>query len=70
MQNACKMAELVLQGQAALSTSPPCAQAFDELLLLRRSGQAIFFGPLGGPGAPALVSYLQALPGVPPITQG
>ncbi len=49
---------------------PPCAQAFDELLLLRRGGQAIFFGRLGGPGAPALVSYLQAMPGVPPITQG
>ena len=47
-----------------------CMQAFDELLLLRRGGQAIFFGPLGGPGAPALLSYLQALPGVPRITQG
>jgi hypothetical protein len=44
-------------------------QEFDELLLLRRGGQTIFFGELGQ-GAANLVSYFEAFPGVPAMEKG
>ncbi|KAF8073262.1 ABCG35 [Scenedesmus sp. PABB004] len=42
---------------------------FDDLLLLRRGGRVVFFGPLG-PGAAGLVSYFTSLPGTPPLQEG
>ncbi|MCO5580506.1 hypothetical protein L7F22_034374 [Adiantum nelumboides] len=44
-------------------------ESFDELLLLKRGGQVIFGGPLGGQSC-HLVDYFQAIPGVPQIKQG
>lgn len=47
-----------------------CAmQSFDELLLLKRGGQTIYFGPTGERSA-ELVSYFESVPGVPQITDG
>ena len=42
-------------------------QTFDELLLLKRGGHTIYGGPLGHESA-SLISYFQAIPGVPRIT--
>lgn len=47
----------------------PTLQEFDELLLLKRGGQTIFFGELGK-GASSLVSYFEAFPGVPAMEKG
>jgi ABC-type multidrug transport system ATPase subunit/ABC-type multidrug transport system permease subunit len=62
-------------GRAVVATihqpSSSIFSAFDELLLLKRGGETIFFGPLGGGnGAPLLVSYLESLPKVPRIDPG
>jgi len=41
--------------------------AFDSLLLLKRGGRTVFFGPLGLESC-GLISYLQSIPGTPHIT--
>lgn len=58
------------------SSSPPLPQpsvtifsAFDHLLLLKRGGQTVFFGPLGFECS-NLIAYLQAIPGTPAIEPG
>ncbi|BDA47821.1 probable pleiotropic drug resistance protein 1 [Coccomyxa sp. Obi] len=44
-------------------------ESFDELLLLKRGGRTIYFGPTGERSA-ELVSYFESVPGVPRITEG
>ncbi|KZV57480.1 pleiotropic drug resistance protein 2-like [Dorcoceras hygrometricum] len=44
-------------------------EAFDELLLLKRGGQAVYAGPLGRFSC-LLVEYFQSVPGVPEIKEG
>ncbi|EIE18006.1 putative pleiotropic drug resistance protein 3 [Coccomyxa subellipsoidea C-169] len=44
-------------------------EAFDELLLLKRGGRVIYGGPTGDCSR-LLVSYFQAVPGVPPVSAG
>ena len=44
-------------------------QAFDELLLLKRGGYCIYFGPLGNEST-HLVDYFEAIPGVPRLQAG
>ena len=44
-------------------------QAFDELLLLKRGGYCIYFGPLGDQSK-HLVAYFEAIPGVPLLQEG
>ncbi len=44
-------------------------QAFDELHLLKRGGKTIYAGPTGTESA-ELISYFEAVPGVPPIQPG
>jgi inactivated superfamily I helicase len=44
-------------------------QAFDELHLLKRGGRTIYAGPTGHESA-ELISYFEAIPGVPPIQPG
>ncbi|CAM6100567.1 unnamed protein product [Calypogeia fissa] len=44
-------------------------EAFDELLLMKRGGQAIYAGPLGR-HSHKLIEYFEAIPGVPKITEG
>ena len=46
-----------------------CLQAFDELHLLKRGGKTIYAGPTGTDSA-ELVSYFEAVPGVPPLQPG
>eukprot|EP00253_Pinus_taeda_P009158 PITA_09158 len=41
-------------------------EAFDELLLMKRGGKVIFFGPLGR-NSHKVVEYFEAIPGVPKI---
>lgn len=48
---------------------PGDVQSFDELLLLKRGGRTIYFGPTGERSA-ELVSYFESVPGVPQITEG
>ena len=45
------------------------AQSFDELLLLKRGGRTIYFGPTGDRSA-ELVRYFEGIPGVPHIENG
>ena len=45
------------------------AQAFDELLLLKRGGYCIYFGPLGDEST-RLVDYFESIPGVPKLQSG
>ena len=47
--------------------SEPPAQAFDEMLLLKRGGQVIYNGPLGFQSR-AMVGYFSAIAGVKPIS--
>ncbi|OQR89888.1 ATP-binding Cassette (ABC) Superfamily [Thraustotheca clavata] len=42
---------------------------FDNLLLLRRGGNTVYFGPLGE-NSSTLVKYLEAIPGTSPIQPG
>ncbi|KAH7352813.1 hypothetical protein KP509_19G065500 [Ceratopteris richardii] len=44
-------------------------ESFDELLLMKRGGRVIYAGPLGTCSV-ELVKYFEAIPGVPPITDG
>ena len=44
-------------------------QAFDELLLLKRGGRAIYCGPTGHESQ-RLIDYFEAHPGVQPIPEG
>lgn len=44
----------------------PHLQSFDELLLLKRGGYQIYFGPIGQ-DSQILVNCLQSIPRVPPI---
>ena len=44
-------------------------QAFDELHLLKRGGRTTYAGPTGRESA-ELISYFEAVPGVPPIQPG
>ncbi|CAK0748752.1 hypothetical protein CVIRNUC_001857 [Coccomyxa viridis] len=44
-------------------------EAFDELHLLKRGGKTIYAGPTGTDSA-QLVSYFEAVPGVPPLQPG
>jgi len=44
-------------------------EAFDELLLLKRGGHVVYFGPLGRDSA-LLVDYFRKIEGVPPIKEG
>ncbi|GLT76273.1 hypothetical protein SLA2020_479430 [Shorea laevis] len=44
-------------------------ESFDELLLMKRGGQAIYGGPLGH-HSHKLIEYFEAVPGVPKITEG
>ena len=48
---------------------PGCLQAFDELHLLKRGGKTIYAGPTGRDSA-ELVSYFEAVPGVPALQPG
>ncbi|KAL0915651.1 hypothetical protein M5K25_016084 [Dendrobium thyrsiflorum] len=41
-------------------------EEFDELLLLRRGGQVIFYGPMGQK-ARDMIDYFEAIPGIPKI---
>ncbi|KAF3943211.1 hypothetical protein CMV_030208 [Castanea mollissima] len=41
-------------------------EAFDELLLMKRGGQVIYYGPLGR-NSHKIVEYFEAIPGVPKI---
>ncbi|CAM9519315.1 unnamed protein product, partial [Laminaria digitata] len=41
-------------------------EMFDSLLLLKKGGQVVFFGPLGE-GSSKLIPYLQSVPGTTPI---
>ncbi|KAG0455937.1 hypothetical protein HPP92_023725 [Vanilla planifolia] len=43
-------------------------EAFDELLLLKRGGQVIYFGPLGV-NSQKMIEYFEAIPGVPKIKE-
>lgn len=43
-------------------------EAFDELLLMKRGGQVIYFGPLGQ-NSHKIVEYFEAIPGVPKIKE-
>jgi len=43
--------------------------AFDSLLLLKRGGKTVFFGPIGDKSS-NLIGYLQSIPGTPSITPG
>ncbi len=62
-QCACK-ATVFTQHAASLS-----AQAFDDLLLLKRGGHATYVGPLGRHSV-HLVDYFQAVKGVEPLQEG
>ncbi|KDO17090.1 hypothetical protein SPRG_15625 [Saprolegnia parasitica CBS 223.65] len=42
---------------------------FDQLLLLKRGGATVYFGPLGT-GSSHLIEYLEAIPGTVPIEYG
>ncbi|KAF0715900.1 Aste57867_3122 [Aphanomyces stellatus] len=42
---------------------------FDNLLLMKRGGQMVFFGPLG-PGSVNLQNYLEGIPGTKPLLPG
>ncbi|CAL8463057.1 g2591 [Coccomyxa elongata] len=44
-------------------------EAFDALVLLQRGGKLIYSGPLGSESS-ALIAYLEAVPGVQPISAG
>ncbi|GAB2293475.1 ABC transporter G member 42 [Dionaea muscipula] len=44
-------------------------EAFDELLLMKRGGQAIYSGPLGH-NSREIIEYFEAIPGVPKIKDG
>lgn len=44
-------------------------QAFDELHLLKRGGRTLYAGPTGTESA-ELISYFEAIPGVPRIQPG
>ncbi|KAL9460374.1 hypothetical protein AB3S75_003560 [Citrus x aurantiifolia] len=44
-------------------------ESFDELLLVKRGGQEIYFGPLGHHSCD-LINYLEAIPGVQKIKDG
>lgn len=46
-----------------------CTQAFDELVLLKRGGRTIYYGPTGHQSA-ELVSYFESVRGVPRIEDG
>ncbi|XP_023771181.1 ABC transporter G family member 29 [Lactuca sativa] len=41
-------------------------EAFDELLLLKRGGQVIYFGPLGQ-NSEKIINYFEEIPGVPKL---
>jgi len=43
---------------------------FDSLLLLKRGGQMVFFGELGGADSRNLVQYFEKMPGVTPLRRG
>ncbi|KAJ0971431.1 hypothetical protein J5N97_019390 [Dioscorea zingiberensis] len=43
-------------------------ESFDELLLMKRGGQIIFFGPLGQ-NSNKLIGYFEEIPGVPKIRE-
>ncbi|GLU22294.1 hypothetical protein SLE2022_383820 [Rubroshorea leprosula] len=43
-------------------------EAFDELLLMKRGGQLIYFGPLGR-NSHKLIQYFEAIPGIPKIQE-
>lgn len=44
-------------------------QAFDELLLLKRGGRVIYGGATGS-RSDTLIAYFQAVPDVPPVSEG
>ena len=44
-------------------------QAFDELLLLKRGGRVIYGGATGS-RSETLIAYFQAVPDVPPVSEG
>ncbi|KAM7501809.1 hypothetical protein LguiB_000713 [Lonicera macranthoides] len=44
-------------------------EAFDELLLMKRGGQVIYGGKLGGKSQ-TMINYFQNIDGIPPITSG
>ncbi|EEF36755.1 ABC transporter G family member 31 [Ricinus communis] len=44
-------------------------EAFDELLLMKRGGQVIYGGKLGG-HSQIMIDYFQRIKGVPPISEG
>ena len=44
-------------------------QAFDELLLLKRGGRTIYFGPTGDRSV-ELINYFESFQGVPHIEEG
>ncbi|XVF86696.1 hypothetical protein PTKIN_Ptkin18bG0062900 [Pterospermum kingtungense] len=43
-------------------------EAFDELLLMKRGGQVIYFGPLGR-NSHKIIEYFEAIPGIPKIKE-
>ena len=56
-------------GLSQLAVSHDCLQAFDELHLLKRGGKTTYAGPTGHDSA-QLLSYFEAVPGVPPLQPG
>lgn len=71
---------LAAQGRSIVCTihqpSSNIFTSFDSLLLLRRGGQTVFFGPIGDQGlttgdsprnAASLIQYFESIPGVTPI---
>lgn len=54
---------------ARMQPSMAIFSSFDSLLLLKRGGQVVFFGPLGFESS-CLISYLQSIPGTPHIVEG
>ena len=56
-------------GQQHTVLTTPRLQAFDELHLLKRGGKTIYAGPTGMESA-ELISYFEAIPGVPHIQPG
>ncbi len=44
-------------------------QMFDQLLLLKRGGETVFFGDIGD-HAHHLIAYFTAIPGTPAIAEG
>jgi len=67
------MKKIVESGRSIICTihqpSTAVFDKFDSLLLMRRGGEVVFFGPLG-PNSSNLKGYFLAQPGTPPLAPG